>query len=73
MHQSAALAGPPLIPLAENLRRHAAVKRCPSRICRIDLGCGMATCALGKGRTGLVSLNDCLACVAECGLPLQVD
>lgn len=54
-----------LVPLAENLRRHQAVKQCPWRA---DAQCGciaLARCVLGKGKAGEVTLAECLECVAE--------
>jgi hypothetical protein len=52
----------------QSLDRLAIVKRCEHRTPRGHCGCeGIAACALGKGRGGQVSIQECLECVAERG------
>jgi len=56
---------PPRVPVAESLRRLKLARECPHRT-DPKCGCaGMATCLLGKGRDGQVSLSQCVACVAD--------
>lgn len=53
-----------VIPVAESLRRIALARACESRTAA-KCGCaGLATCLLGKGRDGVVSLSECVECVA---------
>ena len=55
---------------SELVARLHAVRACPHRTERPDCGCaGLARCALGKGRQGLVNHQDCLACLHD--LPVQ--
>lgn len=52
------------IPVAESLRRQRLARACEHRTAP-QCGCaGMATCLLGKGKGGQVSLSECVACVA---------
>lgn len=52
-------------PVAESLRRLRLARACENRTAP-QCGCaGMATCRLGKGRDGQVSLSECVACVVE--------
>lgn len=62
-----ATSSPALVPVAKNLGRLKLVKACDHRSTTTKCGCGgMATCAIGKGKgDGLVSLRECLACVAD--------
>ena len=45
------------------LARIAAMKACPDWVASSDCGCGNNRCALGKGRDGVVSHQDCFACL----------
>jgi hypothetical protein len=50
----------------QSLDRLAIVKQCEHRTQQDHCGCsGIATCALGKGRNGQVSIQECMECVAE--------
>jgi hypothetical protein len=52
----------------QSLDRLAIVKQCEHRTLQGHCGCsGVATCALGKGRGGQVSIQECMECVAEKG------
>jgi hypothetical protein len=52
----------------QSLDRLAIVKQCEHRTQQDHCGCsGIAACALGKGRDGQVSIQECLECVAEKG------
>jgi hypothetical protein len=52
----------------QSLDRLAIVKQCEHRSPQTNCGCGgLATCGLGKGRGGLVNVDECLSCVAEKG------
>ena len=39
------------------------MKACEHRLPKTDCGCGVAGCALGKGRAGMVSHADCFQCL----------
>lgn len=53
------------IPVAESMRRLKAARECPNRT-DPQCGCiGWATCLLGRGEGGQVSLSECVTCVAE--------
>jgi hypothetical protein len=50
--------------VAESLSVLERMKACPHRTDETGCGCGgMARCALGKGRDGLVNHADCFACL----------
>jgi hypothetical protein len=50
--------------VAASLDTLAEMKRCPERTPEAGCGCGgLARCALGKGREGLVNHADCFACL----------
>lgn len=58
---------PARTPAPESLRRIRLARECPHRA-DPRCGCeGMATCLLGKGRDGQVSLSECVDCVAPAG------
>lgn len=51
------------IPVAESLRRQRLARECEHRT-DPKCGCaGMATCLIGKGKDGQVSLAECVECV----------
>lgn len=51
-------------PLPETIRLLSLMHACPDREKRTDCGCaGLAKCARGNGREGLVSHHDCLECL----------
>jgi hypothetical protein len=53
--------------LAESLRLIGQLRSCPHRTARADCGCaGVASCALGRGRDGLVNHHDCFNCLRAC-------
>ncbi len=52
-----------LIPLQESLAILNQIKACPYRSRDSGCGCAGMRCALGKGKSGIVSFNDCLTCV----------
>lgn len=71
-HRPEAEAGPveppghhPVRPLAETIDLLRRMHDCPDRDPRADCGCaGLARCAQGHGRGGLVGHHDCLDCLA---------
>jgi hypothetical protein len=53
-----------LIPFEQSLDLLKRMKECPYRTDETGCGCGgMAKCALGKGREGLVNHLDCFTCL----------
>src|SRR5262245_10826916 len=55
---------PAPMPVAESLDLLEEMKLCPNRTPETECGCGgLARCALGKGRDGLVNHADCFACL----------
>lgn len=48
----------------ETLAMLARMKKCPNWVARSDCGCGVNECRVGKGKAGLVSRQDCFACLA---------
>lgn len=53
------------VPVAESLRLLKIARACEHRDTAIPCGCsGLAICRLGKGRDGVVSLAQCVQCVA---------
>lgn len=56
---------PPARSLAETIALMGRMHACPDRTPRTDCGCaGLAHCARGRGRAGLVNHHDCLDCLA---------
>jgi hypothetical protein len=54
----------PEVSLAETLRLLGRMKSCPHREARTDCGCaGLARCAQGRGKEGLVNHLDCFGCL----------
>lgn len=54
--------------VAQSLSTLDRMKACPHRTNDTGCGCGgLACCALGKGRDGLVNHADCFACLQELG------
>jgi hypothetical protein len=50
---------------AETIALLGRMHECPDRTPRADCGCaGLARCARGRGRQGLVNHHDCLDCLA---------
>lgn len=53
------------VPLSTSLNLLARMRSCPHRSPRTDCGCGgLATCALEKGKDGLVNYRDCQDCLS---------
>lgn len=50
-------------PVGESVAALKLVRACPHRSRDEGCGCNGHRCALGKGRAGLVTHRDCLACV----------
>ncbi|MFO0892140.1 MAG: hypothetical protein U0790_23755 [Isosphaeraceae bacterium] len=57
---------PPTRGLAATVALLRRMHDCPDRTPRADCGCaGLARCARGRGRGGLVNHHNCLGCLAE--------
>ena len=52
---------PPPVPLAESLALLRRIKACAARS-KAPCGCQFGLCALGHGRDGVVTADDCRAC-----------
>lgn len=55
---------------AQSIANIALMKACPYRDPRTDCGCaGLARCGLGKGKDGIVNIQECIDCVSSRDFP----